>query len=210
MTALADRVRRVLAISSTVLWRLLHSLYFAWLWLAIETRIRLAPRRAERRPARREALVVSWGFLPLVRTGIFRPAAFADVWARLGVRVTVVCGAHAPELDGAARLAALDANVLVRRVRATVRGGEPVLAPAYRFFPGIDGGFATALLLARDAMRRVATPPDLVFASGPRFANFVAAYFLARYWRAALQSELGFFHAHGGSCTPSPWLSSPP
>ena len=53
--------------------------------------------------------------------------------------------------------------------------------------PAIDGGFLNAVALAGCALSKLALdPPSVVFATGPRFANFVAGRWLADAFRARL------------------------
>ena len=61
----------------------------------------------------------------------------------------------------------------------------PAIDPSPRCVPAIDGGFVNMLatvFLARRAFHD--DPPTVILATGPRFHNFVAAYYIARMFGA--------------------------
>jgi hypothetical protein len=63
----------------------------------------------------------------------------------------------------------------------------PALTPAWGWFPRINGGFPAALrMVAVAAEKWRDRPPGVVLASGPPFHSFVAAYYIARMFRAKL------------------------
>ncbi|MFZ5512300.1 MAG: glycosyltransferase [Pseudomonadota bacterium] len=128
-------------------------------------------------------LVLAWLFPPMVWGGIYRPVSFVREAASAGWRVTVVCG---PEPDlftkaGRYMLSRVPEDVRILRISPSR------LEPSFRWFPRVDGGFATALetVLALCDLS-VADVPDVVLASGPPFHNFIAGWMLTKGWGAKL------------------------
>ncbi|HKP30026.1 MAG TPA: glycosyltransferase [Gemmatimonadales bacterium] len=111
--------------------------------------------------------------------GIYRPTALMQAAVANGWRVTALCQA-APEHPTAAGLE------VRARIPAAVRVVEWHFSPADvsgQLSPSLDGGF-TNIDSIIDAARRTfgRDVPDLVLATGPSFAEFVAAMVLgARY-----------------------------
>jgi glycosyltransferase involved in cell wall biosynthesis len=101
-----------------------------------------------------------------------------------GWKVSVFAGS----LDGPVKarddylLGTLPEDVHVRRFKPSHQ-----LRPSWNWFPQIDGGFLDALATFYQ-VRAIfdKDPPTIVMASGPTFHNFVAAYYIARLYRAKL------------------------
>ena len=95
------------------------------------------------------------------------------------IRVARLChcrpAPRRPEAAGTYLLQSLPEDVRIHRVN------PPAIDPSPRCVPYIDGGFVNMLAtvsLARRAFHD--DPPTVILATGPRFHNFVAAYYIAR------------------------------
>jgi glycosyltransferase involved in cell wall biosynthesis len=110
-----------------------------------------------------------------VNGGIYRPTALMQAAVSNGWQVTALCQA-APErpsaagLEGKARIPSLARVVEWQFSQADVSG---------RFSPSLDGGFTNIDSIIAAARRALGPDvPDLVLATGPSFAEFVAAMVL--------------------------------
>jgi len=85
-------------------------------------------------------------------------------------------------------LSALPANLRIVRTNGTVSTKNDLVdRPILRSIPVLDGGFDTAVAIASTAIEACRNhPPTLILAAGPRFANFVAGYYVARQTNANL------------------------
>ncbi|MEZ5490782.1 MAG: glycosyltransferase [Gammaproteobacteria bacterium] len=131
-------------------------------------------------------LLLAWLFPPKISGGVYRPVSLVRYGKERNWRVNVISGAYHgdPTEAGNYLLKSLPEQVEVLRVEQSTR------EPSYRFFPRIDGGFAhiaRTFFLARIKYRN--SPPSIVMGTGPVFHNFVAAYFLAKFFRAKLVLE---------------------
>lgn len=125
---------------------------------------------------RRRLLLLTWDFPPEITGGVYRPLSFVRHAAASGWQAEVVCGPapEAPSDAGNYLVGLLPAEVPVTRVAADTD-------PHPRPLPRIDGGIMNALALFEAAAARIKRGEGgVILASGPRFSNFVAGYWLAR------------------------------
>lgn len=135
---------------------------------------------------RSKVLLLAWLFPPKISGGVYRPVSLVRYGNERNWQIDVIAGDYDEEPTEAGKylLKSLPEQAEIHRVKQSTR------SPSYRFFPRIDGGFtniAATFFLAREKYR--ASPPSIVMATGPVFHNFVAAYFLAKYFRARLVLE---------------------
>lgn len=143
----------------------------------------LTPRAARRSASGQHLALVVWEFPPSIAGGVYRPAALARYAARAGLNVSVVSGPGPRETSEAGDNLSAYVGDAVRVHRIAPLQG----VPSYALFPQVDGGLRAALALfgrARVALRN--NPPDVIVATGPPFADFIAGYLLARYFRCKL------------------------
>lgn len=135
-------------------------------------------------------LVVSWAFPPVHQTSAHFPKALVCAAGRLGLPHSVLAAPSPlqPTPQGTEMMNDLPASSRVYRVDCPVDANlNPMLGSRLIGIPTIDGQFMTALLLAEEGLRQLPmAPPSTILAFGPRFANFVAAYYLARWTGARL------------------------
>lgn len=157
----------------------MDTLRFWRLWMYLWTL-----RRAAASPAGgRHVALFAWALPPNSNPGVHRPLSIVQRAAAAGWQVSTFQG-EVPENQsqhGDELLAKVPSNVQRHIVAAAD------LSPSYRLTPQIDGGFANALAMARDAIASLAMrPPSVVLASGPPFYVFVAAMLVARHFRVPL------------------------
>lgn len=127
--------------------------------------------------------IIVWDFAPSISGGVYRPAALARhlPLADMAVRVLAGPAPKAPTAAGLQLLAQIGERIAVHRV------GESEIRTSYRFFPRIDGGLLNAIEMFNAARRAWKdSPPHVLIASGPPFHNFVAGYYLSRYFGSKL------------------------
>lgn len=161
--------------------KLIDGVYFFLLWRGL-----IRPYKSTNRSrllfgkARRMALF-SWAVPPSKSAGVHRPLAFVRHAAGLARNLTVFHGSI-PErhrIPGQTGVSVPGAEF--------VAVAELALAPPWRLAPQIDGGALTAAAFAKTALQYYGnSPPDVVIASGPPFAMFVAASFCATRWSCPL------------------------
>jgi len=102
----------------------------------------------------------------------------------------VVCGPMPPNPDPVGRQLAeyIPEKVRIHRVSPWLATeGRARIQPPGVIAPPIDGGYMSAVALADRALQRLRTSaPTVVFATGPRFANFLAGRWLADAFAAKL------------------------
>src|SRR5262245_34733812 len=161
----------------------------ALLWRASVAVRTHAPRRRAKGRARR-ILVVSWEFPPSDATGAHMPASFARHASLAGWDVSVVCSPRPlrQNPNGAALAACVPSSVTVHRVsRLLATEHHARMHPPAWSVPSIDGDYFTAVAMTNAGLNALADdPPAVVFATGPRFSNFVAARSLADAFGAKL------------------------
>lgn len=147
-------------------------------------------RRQQLKATRPNLLIVSWAFAPVHQTSAHFPKALVRAASKLGLSYSVLCSSApaAPTPQGLEMFRDLPPDAVPHRVEYPVDAvNNPLLGPKLWGFPALDGQFTTALLMAQKGMRRLAAdPPATTLAFGPRFANFVAASYLARWSGARL------------------------
>ena len=159
----------------------------AILWrAAVVAKLSLRHRAA---PKGRHLLLVSWDFPPSSATGVHVPASLVRYACAEGWQVSVVCAPApaVPSAGGVALAECLPPIATIHRVSSYLATEHCVrLHPAWTL-PDIDGGYLNAVALADKAFKALRhDPPSVIVASGPRFANFLAARWLARVFAARL------------------------
>ena len=124
------------------------------------------------------------------QTSAHFPKALVRAASRLGLPYSILCSPvpETPTPQGLEMFRRPAARCVLHRVDYPVDAvNNPLLGPKLWGFPALDGHFTTALLMAQTGMQRLAAdPPETILAFGPRFANFVAASYLARWSGARL------------------------
>ncbi len=131
----------------------------------------------------RHLALLAWALPPNSNAGVHRPLSFLRHGARLGWRFSTFQGLapanqsqHGDEL-----LARMPDGV--RRVVVP----DPERPASWRVFPKVDGGFAGAVQAAQLAIGQLREdPPSIVLASGPPFAMFIAARWVAAHFGVPL------------------------
>ncbi|MEN9727148.1 MAG: hypothetical protein RL434_1514 [Pseudomonadota bacterium] len=137
---------------------------------------------------RPQVVVVVSGFPPAVWGGVYRPTALCRHADLQRLDLSVIAGPSPAEVSRAGRylLESLPPALEVHRANVDELA-------RYKSFSGhlprLDGGFERLVAHYTAAIENLVRPPDLVFASGPRFESFVCAYLLARRFRARLILE---------------------
>ncbi|HEX9895730.1 MAG TPA: glycosyltransferase [Gemmatimonadales bacterium] len=120
----------------------------------------------------------------MINGGVYRPTELLRAAARQGWQVTAISQLAPAEPS--------DAGLeLVRSVPASVRlthfEPPPARDPSHFFSPRLSGGFGNIEPIITAALRECAAHrPTAVMASGPPFAEFVAALVLSREWDVPL------------------------
>ncbi len=137
----------------------------------------------------RHILIVTWDFPPADSTGVHLPASIARHAALAGWRVSVVCAPAPTAASAGGQELAESIPPAVRALRVDGRmatAHHARLHPAWGV-PSIDGGYLAAVALTDTALAALRDdPPAVVLGSGPRFANFLAARWLAETYGAKL------------------------
>jgi glycosyltransferase involved in cell wall biosynthesis len=153
-----------------------------WRWLEAEVDSSRGSRSLTQ-PTARHVLIVATSLPPRFDGGVFRPLSWLKYGAENGWRVSAVTRAmtEGPTEPGLQLAAAIPDSSVVRHTTPFA------LTPSYRLFAQVDGGLLTALelyLAGAESFR--GERPAVVVGTGPRFAAFVAAFFLARRFGAKL------------------------
>lgn len=149
----------------------------AWL-AAAKYRLKLAGNFRPPRPTGDVILLVTRGIPPHFHGGTFRQVALMRTLASAGYRLEVVTG----ECPASPTEAGLEAG---RRIPGTVRvhRWHPTSRQvSWRLAPRLSGGIGSIQPIMEVASR-LEHPPSMILASGPPFAEFLAAALLARRWR---------------------------
>lgn len=154
-------------------------------WARAEAVARVGGGPGGPRRGSRTLMLLSWLFPPKVSGGTYRPLAFARRGPALGWNVTVITGTISdPPTEAGEYLS----RMLPAAVRVE-RHPEPALRPG-PLFPRIDGTLLRALAVFETGRRAARDAgPSVVFATGPRFHVFPAAFLLARAFRCKLVLE---------------------
>lgn len=155
---------------------------YAW-WGWVELISNTQSRKRKSRAGVRHALLLAWGLPPTINGGVYRPTSFLKYGTKLGWRMSAIAGptVNADQEAGHCLLNSIPKSVPIYRL------DPPALEPSWRIFSRVDGGFLNALATAQLAFQTFkGSPPSTVIASGPPFHNFVAAYYIAKYFRAKL------------------------
>ena len=140
---------------------------------------------------------------PIITGGVYRPLALMNEAARRGWRITALSG-PAP---GAPSAAGIELRNRFPESARLVNWQWSTLDVSQRMSPSLDGGFTTIHAIVDAALGAAGEDaPDLVHATGPTFAEFVAAMVLARHWRVPFSidyrdewSESPFEFVHHGN-----------
>ena len=153
-------------------------------------RVQRQSRRQQVSATRSNLLIVSWAFPPTHQTSAHFPKALVRAASGLALPYSVLCAPVPNTLtpQGLEMFGDLPPEVTIHRVDYPVDAiNNPLLGPKLWGFPALDGHFTTALLTAQTGMQHLAAdPPSAILAFGPRFSNFVAASYLARWCGARL------------------------
>src|SRR5580765_8064517 len=117
---------------------------------------------------------------PAINGGVYRPLALLDAATRRGWRVT----AFSPPPVSTPTPAGLELRNRFPPDVRLISWQWSTLDVSYRLTPIVDGGFTTIgqmIATARAALGD--SPPSMVLATGPSFAEFVGAMALAHHWR---------------------------
>ncbi len=156
------------------------------LWWRVERQ----SRRQQASATRSNLLIVSWAFPPAHQTSAHFPKALVRAASGLGLPYSILCAPVPNTLtpQGLEMFGDLPPEATIHRVDYPVDAiNNPLLGPKLWGFPALDGHFTTALLTAQSGMQHLAAdPPSTILAFGPRFSNFVAASYLARWCGARL------------------------
>jgi glycosyltransferase involved in cell wall biosynthesis len=134
----------------------------------------------------RDLLLLAWLFPPIISGGVYRPLSLVRYGAELGWKLSVISGSgpDKPTSAGSYLLQFVPKEVSVWRLKDTIR------IPSYNWSPRISGGFDNALRIFSVGKKVLHdNPPATILATGPPFHSFVAAYYLARYFRSKLVLE---------------------
>jgi glycosyltransferase involved in cell wall biosynthesis len=163
--------------------KLRSTLYGYYWWYKIAKQRHHSSKGAGSRPKERRICLLAWAFPPNIGGGVFRPMSIAKYLGDFGWRITVFCAQVTKALgDPDVYLReSLPENVQIYRLR------EPPIQPSYRFFPHIDGGFINVLNTFTEAIAIFGNhPPAITIATGPPFHNFVAGFYIAKFFRSRL------------------------
>ncbi len=150
-------------------------------WLRLSSRWHQKARQIE--GGRRRLILMAWAMPPSTNAGVYRPLSFvryapADRWA---VHAVHAVGPSAPTLAGLELDSQWPEGVPRTRISLSER------KPSWRLFPQVDGGFVSAIDMAKDAICNLQdVQPDVVLASGPPFCMFIAGAMVANHFRAKL------------------------
>lgn len=130
---------------------------------------------------KKHLLILAWLFPPTISGGVYRPLSFARYATTRGWKVSVLCfnDPASPTEAGRYLLEQLPSDVEVIRIN------KNLLPLSYEHFPRVDGGFANAI----DSINLIINldiRPSVLLASGPPFHNFIAGYYLSRYFKSPL------------------------
>ena len=154
-------------------------------WLQAEIDSVWQSRRITAAPSR-HALVVATSLPPRFDGGVFRPLSWLQYAEENGWRISAVTRASSGDENDAGRQLAASIPSHVSLCYAPVQH----LRPSWRLFMQVDGGLLTALAMFRAAASSFGSrPPSVVLATGPKFAAFIAGFFLARRFRARLMLD---------------------
>lgn len=131
----------------------------------------------------RHLAIMAWALPPNSNAGVYRPLSFIRYGTLLGWQIDAFQGEtpanqiqHGTELQ-----AKIPPEAQIHVVPHESR------TPSHSFFPRVDGGFKNSIAFALQAIQDLKNnPPSAVFASGPPFFVFVAAYFTARHFKVPL------------------------
>lgn len=156
------------------------SAYKWWTRVVLE---RYCRKRKKVNLSNRHIALLAWTFPPNVNGGTYRPAALVKYGTELGWRFSVISGpiTNTPDSAGIYLLNSLPSEIHIARL------APPQITPSWNWFPNVDGGFFNALAtfsLAQKIFEH--DPPSIVMASGPTFHNFIAAFYIARYYGSKL------------------------
>jgi len=166
------------------------TLYFLCLFIKLETNwiftsiANIKNRRNVKQSSDfRKFLVISY-FPPHITGGVYRPLSWAKYAYKYCWEMAVLTDeAHSnPSRAAKALLRDVPSNIQVFRHRSN-------RLPAWDLVLKLklDGGFFSALLDADFGIGKVRScPPNVIIASGPPFANFITAYYIAKKYRKKL------------------------
>ncbi len=155
-------------------------------WFAAEAVSYVGTWRKPRVTPDRHLLLLAWALPPLVSGGVYRPTSFLRYGPENGWRVSALSSPlpDTPSVAGNYLWTNLpEAQPIERFIPSDI-------TPSYRWFPRIDDvglDFIRAIMTYRQARSRwYSNPPSVILVSGPPFHNFVAGFYLSRWFNAKL------------------------
>ena len=151
------------------------------MWAEVATRSRWGSRKRRNDCTRKHVCLLAWAFPPYVSGGVYRPTSLVKYGTDLGWKFSVIAAPIKEQLipAGFDLQKSIPAQVEVKRI------ATPELLPSYSRFPRIDGGFLNALATFQTARTLLdEDPPSIIMATAPHFHNFVAAHYIAQYYKA--------------------------
>lgn len=131
----------------------------------------------------KHVLLLAWDFPPAISGGVYRPASFTKYGKKLGWKVSVIAREVVSPINeaGAYLVKSMPEDINIKYIRPSR------VSPSHRFSMRISGGLYNALEVFSTAKKMFPQDaPQVVFATGPPFHNFVAAYFVSSFFRCKM------------------------
>lgn len=129
----------------------------------------------------KQILLVAWDFPPRLTSGIYRPVSLYKYGKEMGWNISVVAGSYDSKTDSLAK------DILKSLPKGLMSYVKKKCETENLLFPQVHENFLNALSMvarAKDLSKKI--PPSIVMATGPPFHDFIAGYFLSRYYNAKL------------------------
>jgi len=140
------------------------------------------PNSATMISSRNDLMILTQAFPPRITGGVFRPFSLAKYAFKAGWDVSVICG---PATDSKHPAGKELLNKLPKEIKIIRTISN--LAPSYKLYPKVDGGFCNSLDLFHKVIKeRGNVGPKIIFSTGPPFHSFIAGFFLANYYNTKL------------------------
>jgi glycosyltransferase involved in cell wall biosynthesis len=155
--------------------------YARWCGIAVKSCVGSQAKFAYKKE--RSVCLLAGTFPPNAGGGAFRPLSIAKYGEDFGWKINVICPPIPRVVNDAGLylLSSLPKSVKIFRLP------ESASEASFRLLPKIDGGFINVLnTFAYSSRVFVHKRPTVIIASGPPFHNFVAGYYMARYFHAKL------------------------
>ncbi len=152
------------------------SVYYQWLLAECSASFPGRQKRFHKNPSEKSILIVAQLLPPYVGAGVYRPTSWMRYGQEHGWKVSGLGLKLSNKIDEAGEYlkSLVPDNVHIEYAE------ESCLTPSWSLSPRLDGGFTTALVLYRRALEKFSDdPPGMIVATGPCFASFVAAMWIA-------------------------------